>query len=466
MNSEEPFLVVVNSAGTFVELRDPFHRQRPYKVVMQLSDEGKTVSEYHELSIFDRDLAGFFVRKSVPVERDEVFRYSVESFVNGASVGDVSVLFVYLSKEEDPDLRVVLPYITDLSSFCALTYHREKKTICAVCVFPEDCLSKQLWPRVTSCMGCAYADGYTTIRLPTIPGVDWSAVDVSPKIGLLRSCASHKLRGICSDSALVDALKAYVYDETDHMGFLTMRNAGDTYNDLSVEEGDVRMIREEDFCAIYADDSRSNFFLVLYMRLPDATEDQLYHLLMDNAVARDWNTWARSDEIGNAKVYSEARRKAAASYCFRMLLQSDVFQRFSETDKCKWCSDLPYRSVCYNVLLAESNCFTNSKKTIRQVCFYKNSYNMSFSSGYVMCELMNTSRETTFPRLMMCDDAVPLVAKKSTFATAIPRYIDDETTFHSFIDLYSRDQSDGLHAYAIRLSPVKEIVPKYRSTRE
>ncbi|KAK3288668.1 hypothetical protein CYMTET_3886 [Cymbomonas tetramitiformis] len=466
MDLEEPFLVVVDETGSLVELRDPFHRRRPYKVVMQLSSDAKTVSEYHEVSMFDRNIAGFFVRKSVPTDRDDVFRYSVECFVDGATVGDVSVVFAAISTNRVPDLKLVLPFVVDTSGFCVITCDARTRTVCGVCLFPDDCITKQVWPRVTSSIGSTYSDGYTTIKLPNISNVDWGAVDARPKLNLLRDTTTHTLRGICSNRSLVDSLKPYVFDEFDHMGFLQLKEERETYSDLCVDEGTVRMIREEDFCAIYKDEQSSEFYLVVYMRLPDAIEDQLFHLLVDNALTRDWVAWARSEEIVNAHRYSEARRRAVGSYCFRNLLQCDTFRDVTENQKCKLCSSLEYRSVAYNVLLAESDCFLNARQTIRHACFYKNAYNLNMSSGYALCELFESAASpTALPRLITCKDNVPLLAKKPSLATAIPRYVHDGVAFSSLIDSYSRNRSNDLATYVFNLTPVNVLVPKFRIER-
>ncbi|KAK3246100.1 hypothetical protein CYMTET_44321 [Cymbomonas tetramitiformis] len=457
MDIEDPFLVIVNDEGTFVELRDPFHRPRPYKVVMQITGKEKLESEYHEMTTFDRCLAGFFVKKRPVSQIDATMRLGVECFIEKDAVGDVTLSIALPNIYGEICLKSLLPHIVDLRAFCLLTTSDRNDTVCAVCVLPIQCLAKQVWPRISSCVGTTYADGFTLIKLPTDREIKWHEAADLTGMEVLRETQDHQPRGICCDEILLDALKAYVHDEHDHMGFLAAKKRDETYNDMKVETGCARMTHHEDFCAIYRDDVTKEAYLVVYMRLPDFIEDQIFHLFVDNALTRDWNAWSKSPEVLSVLQYSESRRRAVAAYCFQRLLQSDVCSSVAETDKYAMCTCLRYQNITYNVILSESNTFAKPNETSRGTCFYKNSYNINVASGFMLCEKDSADAH---PDLLTYNDATSLSSKEASVATGVPRWVSSEATFRQVCDLYRRLDKGKTEYRCCTLRPFQVLVPR------
>eukprot|EP00854_Cymbomonas_tetramitiformis_P017914 gene17914-21329_t len=431
---EADFLVVVKEDGTIEKLVDVYHRPVKYQVVMDVSPSGNVSSQYYETNVFGRRLGGFFVKQDINVRNEE--RYVVECFDQKRVCGDSVLHIVSVGKALKYD--AILKYLIGLVAmifYYTRTYHR---LFCALCVLPRGHFTQQMWPAFSSFIGTRFCDGYTIVRIPSELHIQNDRI-VDNEFDLLRDETTHRRRGICANSVLIDALRTYAFDETDHGGFLEMGVDNESYDDVTVENGFARMIHRDDRVAIYKDEVTGEQYLVVYMRLPDYLEDQLYHLLADNTLMRDWKQWSESVEMSNANRYGLARRRAVTAFCFCKLLQYAKYDSITEADKLNWCASLNYMHVTYNLLLSEFNCCANSKHSNRSPCFYRNAYNSKAVNGLHVCEMRPESDATLindFPRIILFSEAEGSNrASQPRTASSVPRVVDDKETFVHLLEM-------------------------------
>ncbi|KAK3234580.1 hypothetical protein CYMTET_55131 [Cymbomonas tetramitiformis] len=398
-SGEADFFVVVKEDGTVEKLVDVYHRPVKYQVVMDVSPSGNTSSQYYEKNVFGRHLGGFFVKQVINVKNEE--RYVVECFDQKKVCGD-SVLHI-VSVNKDPQYDTILQYLIGLVAMVFFHTRTYRKLFCALCVLPREHFTQQMWPAFSSFIGTRFCDGYTIVRIPTELYIQKDLV-INSEFDLLRDEVTHRRRGVCTNAVLIDALRTYAFDETDHGGFLEMGVDNESYDDVTVENGFARMIHRDDRCAIYKDKLTEEQFLVVYMRLPDYLEDQLFHLLADNTLMRDWKQWSESVEMSNANRYSLARRRAVTAFCFCKLLQYANYDSITEADKLSW-----------------------------------NAYNSKAVNGLLVCEMRAENDATPmndFPKTMFFSEAEGLnrVSQPRT-ASSVPRVVDDAESFVHLMEM-------------------------------
>jgi len=305
------------------------------------------------------------------------------------------------------------------------------------------------------------------IKIPK--DVDMSKCHISDSArAILRDSDTHIKCGVCEDAILLDSLRAYAFDEYDHLGFLVPKAQIDTYDDISVENGKARMLHDEDYCAVYVNETTKRHYLVIYMRFPDYLEDQLYHLLVDNVHSRDWNTWAESREFANVLRYAVSRRRAVAIYCLRELLT--MSSTFSDVQNTK-VSARDILHVTYNTLRLEYNTCVDARHTIRNACFYKNTYNTKTTDGVYFCELdgdpemsdsiAKVAHRSPATRILCTEPDARMSINRSKTCSGMPRVV---ASISQYVRLCCGDRNDTQEvAYGVYALERVAVPPKATS---
>eukprot|EP00854_Cymbomonas_tetramitiformis_P006444 gene6444-7725_t len=455
MQNADSLKVVVNSNGEILEIVNSFHQSCLWEPV-ELVDHNVT-TRFIEMPSKRPDIdivAGYFARSH---DIDDTV-YVVEFFEGNImqsrgdrgswfsknmleTRGDIVVHIVLCHAQREDIVDQLLPHLIPGTNLIVQSVY--PRCLCGTYALPRNADVRRFvdWIRGPSLRG-RLLDGYSVVRLPD--GVDsWTRTAREADWSILRRTSDHVMRGVCRDDEAIRGLEQYAYDPLDHMGFLVRNTERATLENVTVENGGARMTRHQDFCALYRCSTTNACFLVVYMRIPDYLEDQLFHLLLDNHHRRSCEEWALSEEISEAVRYAQVCRTAVLTHCLLRLL-SDCHNVSDTMQAGKLAQSVTH--VTFNCFAVERLICGIEGRIENSACFHRDASSLARSEGNCVCEIdEDSSSHPKAPEGVPNVLAIVIGAHRlrtrcaARIANATPRNLPTEKSFQNVLYLAGRD---------------------------
>ncbi|KAK3255113.1 hypothetical protein CYMTET_35740 [Cymbomonas tetramitiformis] len=448
-SSLEALKVVVNPQGEILKIVNCYHQSYPWEAVELVEENIDTLFvEMPSKRPGAQIVAGYFAQLVDRSSDDHMF---VVEFLEGSkprllSRGDIIVQLVLQTTHHADTPRQLLPYLVPGTNLIVQSVCPRR--LCGTYVFPKpddasvfvDCTNGPSLCR-------RLLDGYSVIRLPA-GGVSWIRTVQETDWSILRRTSDHVTRGVCRDDEAIRGLEKYAVDPLDHMGFLVRNTESVSLDNTTVENGGARMVRHQDFCALYRCPVEDAYFLVVYMCIPDYLEDQLFHLLIDNHHRRSCKEWALSEEISEAVKYSQVRRAAVLTHCLLQLL-SDCKDTTNTLQVGKLAQSVAHVTFnCFSVERHTCNLKRNAKES---ACFHRDASSLTRDQGNCVCEIdenlsgrLNAQKD--MPDTLAIAIGAHRIHSRSTecIANATPKSVPTQRSFQNVLYLAGHDTTPQL----------------------